>query len=169
MSESPQIVFEPLHEDVSPPHRATTGAAGYDIRAYLVGRSVIVVRGGTGERTEVAIENGSLELGAGDVALVPTGFKARIPQGYEAQVRIRSSMAFTRGLILPNAPGTIDADYPDEWLVMVKNDSPRTSQITHGERIAQVILHEFSTLPWTQGAVSQSTDRTGGLGSTGSN
>jgi dUTP pyrophosphatase len=169
MNERPQVVFEPLHDDVSPPRRATTGAAGYDIRAYLVGRSVTVIRGGTGERTEVGIENGSLELGAGDVALVPTGFKARIPDGYEAQMRIRSSMAFTRGLILPNAPGTIDADYPDEWLVMIKNDSPRISRITHGERIAQVILHAFSTLPWTRGAVGQSTDRTGGLGSTGSN
>jgi dUTP pyrophosphatase len=168
MSVPPHIVFEPLHEDVTPPRRATTGAAGYDVRAYLTGRSVVVISGGTGERAEVRIENGRLELGVGDVALVPTGFKARVPDGYEAQVRIRSSMAFKRGLILPNAPGTIDADYPDEWLVMVKNDSPRTSQIEHGERIAQVILHEFSTLSWTQGTVSRSTDRTGGLGSTGS-
>ncbi len=167
MSEHPEIVFEPIHEGVSPPHRATAAAAGYDIRAYLTGRSVAVVRAGTGERVEIHVENGYLELGAGDVALVPTGFKAKVPDGFEAQVRIRSSMAFTRGLILPNAPGTIDADYPDEWLVMIKNDSPRISRIEHGERIAQVILHQFSTLPWTQGSVRQSTDRTGGLGSTG--
>ena len=167
MSEHPEIVFEPLHDDVSPPCRATTGAAGYDIRAYLTGRSVAVIRGQTGERAEITVENGCLVLGAGDVALVPTGFKARVPDGFEAQVRVRSSMAFTRGLILPNAPGTIDADYPDEWLVMIKNDSPRTSRIEHGERIAQVVLHRFSTLPWTQGSVGRSTDRTGGLGSTG--
>jgi len=167
MSEYREIVFQPLHDDVSPPHRATTGAAGYDLRAYLAGRSVVVIRGGTGERWEKPVENGRLELEPGDVALVPTGFKARVPAGYEAQVRIRSSIAFKRGLILPNAPGTIDADYPDEWLVMIKNDSPRTSQIEHGERIAQVVLHEFSTLSWTRGTVGQSTDRAGGLGSTG--
>jgi dUTP pyrophosphatase len=168
MSERPQIVFEPLHDDVSPPCRETAGAAGYDVRAYLTGRSVVVILGATGERRDVGVENGRLELDPGDVALVPTGFKARVPNGYEAQVRIRSSMAFKRGLILPNAPGTIDADYPDEWLVMIKNDSPRTSQIEHGERIAQVVLHEFSTLSWTRGTVGRSTDRTGGLGSTGS-
>ena len=168
MSAHRRIVFEPLHEDVTPPRRATTGAAGYDIRAYLKRRTVVVIRGGTGEKDEVVIEDGSLELHSGDVALVPTGFKARVPDGFEAQVRIRSSIAFKRGLILPNAPGTIDADYPAEWLVMIKNDSPRRSEIKHGERIAQVVLHEFSTLPWTEGSVDQSTDRTGGLGSTGS-
>jgi dUTP pyrophosphatase len=167
MSGHAHIVFEPLHHDASPPHRATSGAAGYDVRAYLTGRSVVVIRGETGERVEEHISDGRLRLAPGDVALVPTGFKARVPDGYEAQVRIRSSMALTRGLILPNAPGTIDADYPDEWLVMVKNDSPRHCEILHGERVAQVVLHAFSTLPWTQGVVGQSTDRTGGLGSTG--
>lgn len=168
MSGDPQIVFEALHQDVAPPSRATTGAAGYDVRAYLSGRMVTIVRGGTGERCEVEVENGALMLQPGDVALVPTGFKARVPDGYEAQVRIRSSIAFSRGLILPNAPGTIDADYPDEWLVMIKNDSQRTSHIAHGERIAQVVLSRFSTLTWTPGSVGQSTDRTGGFGSTGS-
>ena len=80
-----------------------------------------------------------LTLDPGDVALVPTGFKASVPVGFEAQVRIRSSMAFKRGLFLPNAPGTIDADYPDEWLIMVKNDSAQSVVIEHGERLAQVI------------------------------
>lgn len=168
MSDTPHVVFEPLHGDVTPPRRETAGAAGYDVRAYLSGRSVTVIRGVSGERTAVEVANGRLDLEPGDVALVPTGFKARVPDGYEAQVRIRSSIAFKRGLILPNAPGTIDADYPDEWLIMIKNDSPRTSSIEHGERVAQVVLHRYVTLPWTSGTVGRSTDRTGGLGSTGS-
>jgi dUTP pyrophosphatase len=168
MNETPHVVFEPLHGDVTPPQRATEGAAGYDVRAYLSGRSITVIRGESGERETVEATDGQLDLEPGDVALVPTGFKARVPDGYEAQVRIRSSMAFRRGLILPNAPGTIDADYPDEWLIMVKNDSPRTSRIEHGERIAQVVLHRYTALPWTRGSVDRSTDRTGGLGSTGS-
>ena len=162
------IVFEPLFDDVAPPIRETSGSAGYDIRAYLADRSVTVIDGHSGERRETTIEDHRLELRPGDVALVPTGFKARVPHGYEAQIRIRSSMAFRRGLILPNAPATIDADYPDEWLVMVKNDSPRVSVVEHGERIAQMILSRFSTLSWERGSVGQSTDRTGGLGSTGS-
>ena len=116
---------------------------------------------------EVRAEDGRLVLGPGDTALVPTGFKARVPPGYEAQVRIRSSIAFNRGLILPNAPGTIDADYPDEWLIMLKNDSAHSATIQHGERIAQIVLGRFAVLPWTDGTVEISTDRQGGLGSTG--
>ncbi|MDH3455359.1 MAG: dUTP diphosphatase [Gemmatimonadota bacterium] len=162
------IVFEPLFDDVVPPMRETSGSAGYDIRAYLADRSVTVIDGHSGERCETTIADHRLALRPGDVALVPTGFKARVPHGYEAQIRIRSSMAFRRGLILPNAPGTIDADYPDEWLVMVKNDSPRVSVVEHGERIAQMVLSRFATLSWERGSVGQSTDRTGGLGSTGS-
>lgn len=164
----PHIIFEPIFDDVVPPMRETAGSAGYDIRAYLTGRSVTVIDGHSGERRETRISDGRLQLHPGDVALVPTGFKARVPHGYEAQIRIRSSMAFRRGLILPNAPGTIDADYPDEWLVMVKNDSPRASVVEHGERIAQMVLAKFATLSWMRGSVGQSTDRTGGLGSTGS-
>jgi len=98
---------------------------------------------------------------------VPLGFKARLPDGYEAQVRIRSSIAFKRGLIIPNGPGTIDADYPDEWMVMLKNDSPRGVVIEHGERIAQIVLGKYEILDWELGAVRTSTDRVGGIGSTG--
>ena len=167
MSHEPRVVFQPLHEDVICPTRQTGGSAGFDVHAYLKDRVVMLRRGATSERREVATADGRLVLEPGDIALVPTEFKARVPAGYEAQVRIRSSMAFERGLILPNAPGTIDADYPDEWLVMVKNDSAQTAEIEHGERIAQVILSRFAVLPWTSGAVDASTERRGGLGSTG--
>jgi dUTP pyrophosphatase len=123
--------------------------------------------GGTGELCEVPAEEGQFTLNPGDVALIPTGFKASVPVGFEAQVRIRSSMAFKRGLILPNAPGTIDADYPDEWLIMVKNNSAQPVAIGHGERLAQVILHRFEVVPWVKGEVGVTTDRKGGFGSTG--
>ena len=101
------------------------------------------------------------------VALVPLGFRARLPDGYEAQVRLRSSIALRRGLVLPNAPGTIDADYPDEWLVMVRNVSRARATIAHGERIAQIVLNRYAVLPWVPGPVARSTDRHGGFGSTG--
>ncbi|HET7553968.1 MAG TPA: hypothetical protein VFK04_21940 [Gemmatimonadaceae bacterium] len=165
-AELPVIVFEPLHPDVAPPARATRGAAGYDVRAYLRGRNVRV-SGGGGERGIDAGSEGRLALEPGVIALVPLGFRARLPDGYEAQLRVRSSIAFRKGLVLPNAPGTIDADYPDEWLAMLKNGSSSVVIIEHGERIAQVVLNRFEVLDWSAGSVGVSTDRTGGVGSTG--
>jgi dUTP pyrophosphatase len=168
MDESiPRIVFHALSDDVTMPARETKESAGYDVRAYLRGRSVQIRRGANGSTEAVRIVAGRLELEPGDTALVPTGFRARVPAGYEAQVRIRSSMAFKRGLTLPNAPGTIDADYPDEWLIMVRNDSRQPVAVEHGERIAQVILSRFEVLDWEVGDVGVSTDRQGGFGSTG--
>lgn len=162
----PAIVFEPLFSDVIPPTRATQGSAGYDLRAHLIGRTVRTARGGLIGTTTVG-DDGCLVLAPGSIALVPLGFKARLPEGYEAQVRLRSSVAFKKGLVLPNAPGTIDADYPDEWLVMLRNDSTIAVTIEHGERIAQVVLNRFAVLPWSAGTVGVSSDRTGGVGSTG--
>ncbi len=161
------IIFEALFSDVILPSRETEGSAGYDIRAYLDGRSVKTRLGSTGELLERAAESGRFTLDSEDIALVPTGFKASVPVGFEAQIRIRSSMAFKRGLILPNAPGTIDSDYPDEWLIMVKNDSRQSVTIEHGERIAQVILNRFEVISWVKGSVGLTTDRQGGFGSTG--
>ncbi len=167
MNEMPSVTFEALHEDVAIPNRETAGSAGYDVRAYLKGRTVTLRGGRDGEMKEISVVGRQISLEPGDTALIPTGFRAHVPHGFEAQVRIRSSIAFKRGLILPNAPGTIDADYPDEWLVMVKNDSRRTALIQHGERIAQVILNRFEVLEWSRGTVGISTDREGGFGSTG--
>lgn len=163
---APSIVFEPLFDGVTAPTRATSGAAGYDVRAHLRGRAVRTWRDGA-ELVQSARPTETLTLEPGDVALIPLGFRARLPPGYEAQVRLRSSIAFRRGLILPNAPGTIDADYPDEWLVMVRNVSAQRVTIEHGERIAQIILHRYATLEWATGVVTRSTDRSGGIGSTG--
>ena len=162
----PAIVFEPLYPHVTPPARATRGAAGYDLRAHLAGRTVRVARDGVVSEVSVGPDE-QLELEPGATALVPLGFRARLPEGYEAQIRVRSSVAFRKGLVLPNAPGTIDADYPDEWLVMMKNGTSSMVMIEHGERIAQVVLSRFEVLDWSDGAVGVSTDRVGGVGSTG--
>lgn len=160
------VVFEALHEGVAAPARATQQAAGYDLCAYLKGRAVKVNRGNVMSERAIGGDN-ALTLEPGDVALVPTGFRARLPDGYEAQIRIRSSAALKKGLTLPNAPGTIDADYPDEWLVMVRNSGTVNARIDHGERIAQVVLARYAVMEWRAGVVAPSTDRTGGLGSTG--
>lgn len=174
-------MFEKLHPDVRVPARSTDHSAGYDLRAYLRGRRVRIHR----EGAEVVVETGGaageraegrgdgqedrpgLVLLPGDRALVPTGLKARLPEGFEAQVRVRSSVAYRKGLVLPNAPGTIDADYPDEWLVLLQNVSGRPQRVEHEERIAQAVLARYQVLPWEEGVVAASTDRVGGLGSTG--
>ena len=165
----PRILFEPLHPDVTPPARATAQSAGYDLSAYLAGRQVTC---SDGQRVWDATPDGegaktSLLLHPGMRALVPLGFKARLPEGYEAQIRPRSGLAFKKGLEIPNAPGTVDADFPDEWKVIVKNGAAYPISISHGERIAQAVLAKFEVLEWGHGAVDASTERRGGFGSTG--
>ncbi len=161
----PTIIFDALHPDVVPPARATSESAGYDLRAWLRGRQVKI--GGVRNEERAIGEPAELCLAPGEIALVPLGFRARLPAGYEAQIRIRSSAAFRKGLVILNAPGTIDADYPDEWMVMLANGSQRDVVIEHGERIAQAVLARFEVLGWDAGAVGVRTERTGGVGSTG--
>lgn len=160
------VVFEPLFPEVAAPSRATEDSAGHDVRAHLRGRTVRVsARGAIEER--VVGDDGELVLHPGETALVPLGFRARLPAGYEAQMRLRSSIAFRHSLVMPNAPGTIDADYPDEWLAMLRNIGDAPARIAHGERVAQVVLARYAVLEWREGEVAISTSRTGGLGSTG--
>jgi dUTP pyrophosphatase len=163
------ITIELLHEDARPPRRATQGSAGYDVFAYLRGRTVDC---SDGARQWCVVAQGdhdscTLELPAGAMALVPLGFKARLPNGYEAQIRPRSGTAFKKGLAIPNAPGTVDSDFPDEWRVIVRNTTTGPVTIVHGERIAQMVLQRYEVLPFVRGTIGRSTERAGGFGSTG--
>ena len=163
------IVIELLHEDAQPPRRATQGSAGYDLCAYLNGR-VVDCSDGHRKWQETAEANAAayrITLSAGAMALIPLGFKARLPDGYEAQVRPRSGAAFKKGLGIPNAPGTVDSDFPDEWRVIVRNTTAQPIVIEHGERIAQMVLQRYEILPFVSGRVEISTERSGGFGSTG--
>jgi dUTP pyrophosphatase len=162
-------VIERLHEDVVLPARATEGSAGYDVRAYLRRRTVKHSDGAThGERA--ATDDGGewgVMLAPGEMALIPLGFRTRLPQGLEAQVRPRSGQAFKHALTIPNAPGTVDADYAEEWMVIVRNDAPIARRIVHGERIAQVVFARYAEVGLREGPVRRSTERAGGFGSTG--
>jgi dUTP pyrophosphatase len=163
------VIFEALHEDVIIPQRATEQSAGYDVRAYLFGRPTMVMTA-SGPVDRTPSREGTtpyVELAPGERAIVPLGFRARLPAGCEGQLRMRSSVAFRKGLTMPNAPGTIDADYPDEWLVMLRNDGAAPARIEHGERIAQVVIARYETPRWERGTVGTSTSRSGGVGSTG--
>jgi dUTP pyrophosphatase len=163
------ITVELLHDDARAPRRATEGSAGYDLCAYVRSRSI---KCSDGQRTwmEEPATRGddAFDLAPGVIALVPLGFKARLPLGVEAQIRPRSGTTFKKGLAIPNAPGTVDSDFPDEWMVLVKNPTTVPIRIDHGERIAQMVLARFEVLPIETGRVGVTTDRVGGFGSTGS-
>lgn len=162
-------VIELLHGDARAPKRATRGSAGYDLCAYLRGR-VVDCSDGVRQWKEYAVEREGvyhLSLPGGAMALIPLGFKATLPNGYEAQIRPRSGAAFKKGLGIPNAPGTVDSDFPDEWRVIVRNTTAETIAIAHGERIAQMVLQRYEVLAFVEGRVGVTTERVGGFGSTG--
>ncbi|MGH7618970.1 MAG: dUTP diphosphatase, partial [Gemmatimonadaceae bacterium] len=92
---------------------------------------------------------------------------ARIPRGVEAQIRPRSGTSFKKCLQIPNAPGTIDSDFPDEWMVIVRNPLTTPIRIDHGERIAQMVLARHEVLAIEAGNIAVTTDRVGGFCSTG--
>ncbi|AWI84700.1 deoxyuridine 5'-triphosphate nucleotidohydrolase [Alloyangia pacifica] len=131
------------------PHYASAGAAGADLRANFPDR-------------------GSVELAPGARALIPTGLRMAIPEGYEVQVRPRSGLALKHGITLPNTPGTIDSDYRGPLGVIVMNAGQESFTVAHGERIAQMIV-----APVVQSAfelvesLPETVRGAGGFGSTG--
>lgn len=151
------------------PARGTSGSAGYDLAAYLRGRTVKVwIDGAPSERATADRDGCSvLELAPGERAIVPLGFKAQLPPGIEAQVRPRSGTSLRTALVIANAPGTIDPDYAEEWGVPVWNAGPAPLTIRHGDRIAQVIFARFETPAFARGVVRRTGERAGGFGSTG--
>ena len=74
--------------------------------------------------------------------LVPTGLYIALPAGFEAQIRPRSGLALKHGITVLNTPGTIDADYRGELMVLLVNFSDTDFVINDGERIAQMVIEE---------------------------
>lgn len=137
----------PHATDLPLPAYETEGAAGMDVRAALP-------------------EDFTLKAGAW--AAIPTGLKMAIPQGYECQVRPRSGLALKHGITCLNTPGTIDSDYRGEVKVILINHSKEAFTITHGMRIAQLIIATVTQLKIEAATLDDSTERgEGGFGSTG--
>ncbi len=113
-------------------------------------------------------EDQPLELQPMDRVACPCGFAMALPEGYEAQVRPRSGMALKVGLSMPNAPGTIDADYRGEVKVLLINLGREPIAITRGMRIAQMVVAKVEKAIWSEVETLPETDRGGGgFGSTG--
>lgn len=133
------------------PAYETAGAAGADLRANFP----------PGARDGVTLEPGAR-------ALVPTGLRLAVPDGYELQLRPRSGLALRHGITLPNSPGTIDADYRGPLGVIVMNAGQETFQIAHGDRIAQMLLAPVVQARLELVETLETTARgAGGFGSTG--
>ena len=114
-----------------------------------------------------AIED-ELLLAPGQRELVPTGFAIALPEGYEAQVRPRSGLALRHGIVLPNAPGTIDADYRGEIQVILMNLGDEPFRIQRGDRIAQLVVAPVTSVSWDEVDSLDETERgAGGFGHTG--
>ena len=134
-------------KDLPLPRYETNGAAGMDICAAL---------------------SEPLTINPMQREAVPTGLAMAIPQGYEVQVRPRSGLAYKHGLTVANAPGTIDSDYRGEVKVILINLGDAPVEITHGMRIAQLVLAPVSIAAPEIVTHLDETDRgAGGFGSTG--
>lgn len=138
----------PHNPDLPLPAYATEGAAGMDIRACL--------------------PDGPVTLEQGRVVRIPTGFAVELPPGTEMQVRPRSGLSTREGLILPNSPGTIDADYRGEIVVALLRVIPGACTIAHGDRIAQLVVARVERVALEEAEALGDTARgAGGFGSTG--
>lgn len=99
---------------------------------------------------------------------VPTGIAVGLPVGHEGQVRPRSGLAARHGVTVLNAPGTIDADYRGEVSVLLVNLGPEVFRISHGDRIAQLVVAPVARVPVQQVESLDDTARgDSGFGSTG--
>ena len=107
-------------------------------------------------------------LQPGDRTLIPTGIKIALPEGYEAQIRPRSGLAYKHGITVLNSPGTIDADYRGDVGVLLINHGREAFTIEDGMRVAQMVVAQYSQFEWESVEDLDETARgTGGFGSTG--
>lgn len=133
------------------PERASSGSAGYDLRAA------------TSEPIRIA---------PGGRRLIPTGLVLGLPPGYEAQIRPRSGLAFRQGLTVLNAPGTIDSDYRGEVKLLLANLGQEPVDVERGERLAQMVVAAVPEIAFREDEAlgrqpAEGSRNDGGFGSTG--
>ena len=153
----PLLRLKPLSPRATLPAYQTDLAAGLDLAACL----------SQNEEDDGGITITPVSRGGGPV-LIRCGFAMAIPPGYEAQVRPRSGLAGKLGVTMPNAPGTIDADYRGEVMVPLINLGPEPYTVKHGARIAQMVIAPISRATIRVVDDLEETARGhGGFGSTG--
>lgn len=129
------------------PSYSTNKSAGLDLRAHI--------------KEEIILNPMSR-------VLIKTGLFIQLPEGYEAQIRPRSGLAYKNGITVLNTPGTIDADYRGEVGVLLINLSNDSFKIKNGDRIAQMVIAKYEQAEWISVEQLDTTQRgDGGFGSTG--
>lgn len=142
------IKIKVINEGHQPlPAYATPQSAGLDLRANI---------------------DSSIVLQPLERRLVPTGLRIALPEGFEAQIRPRSGLALKHGITVLNSPGTIDADYRGEVMVLLINFSNEPFTVNDGERIAQMVVARHEQVEMEVVKTLDKTERgTGGYGHTG--
>lgn len=142
----PEVLVRRFHPELPAPAYAMPGDAGADL--------------------PIAID---VELGPGERAVVPTGLALAIPDGYAGFVHPRSGLAARHGLSIVNAPGTIDAGYRGEVMVILQNtDRDHALRLRRGDRIAQLVVQRVEQVSFREVAdLPESVRGVGGHGSTG--
>lgn len=150
MSVTIQFLWEDdADQSLGLPAYETAGAAGADVRANLPDQTIVT-------------------LAPGARALIPTGLRMAIPDGFEVQVRPRSGLALKHGITLLNTPGTIDSDYRGPLGVIMVNLGTADFEITHGMRVAQIVVAPVVQAKFeTVTSLDDTARGTGGFGSTG--
>jgi dUTP pyrophosphatase len=147
MTHRPIVSFTQVSDRARVPQYQTAGAAGADLHAHL---------------------DQEISIPAGGVKIVGTGIRIALPSDFEAQVRSRSGLAAKNHVFVLNSPGTIDADYRGEIMVILCNASQVPFRIQHGDRIAQLVVAPVVQARFEYNPNLEETERgSGGLGSTG--
>ncbi len=143
------VVRLPHSHGLELPEYETPDAAGMDLKAACE-------------------ENSPIVLEPGDRALVPTGLVMEIPRNHEGQIRPRSGLALKHGITCLNTPGTIDADYRGEIMVLLVNLGQEPFTIKRGMRVAQMVIAPVMQVKVAEQSLAAETVRgSGGFGSTG--
>lgn len=145
-----KIKFKKLDERAIIPEYKTAGAAGFDLNVLLDTDKEILKRG--------------------EIKLFKTGLAMALPSGYEAQIRSRSGLSLKNGVIVLNAPGTIDSDYRGELGIVLTNCGAEDFVVENGSRIAQMVIAKYEKADIEIVDDLDETERgNGGFGSTGVN
>ena len=163
------LSYYKLNEEVKSPKHATFESACFDIHAYIKDETAVMVYGMENLKGFTTPKDESITVFPGDRILIPTGLIFDIPKHYSVRLHTRSSVSLKKGLICPNGEGIIDSDYYHETFVMLYNASCDEVTIQNGDRIAQgeLVRCEMYGVVETTKCPEQTTNRSGGFGSTG--
>ena len=143
-----KIRVKKLKDNAIIPTRGSEKSAGYDLYA--------------------CIPEGSVNIESGETVKIGTGLALEVPDGYFGAIYARSGLAAKQGLRPANCVGVADSDYRGEYIVALHNDSSEARIISHGDRIAQLVILPYLSIEFEESDTLEETKRAdGGFGSTG--